>query len=105
MLELGDLSDAAHSEVGAHAARAAQLLVAIGPFASLYAAGARAAGMDDAAIVEVPDQAAALDELARRLRPTDVVLLKASRGAELDRLVEDLRRLAESRAVAPEPVR
>jgi UDP-N-acetylmuramoyl-tripeptide--D-alanyl-D-alanine ligase len=105
MLELGDLSDVAHRDVGAHAARTAQLFVAIGPFAPLYAAGARDAGMAMETIVEAPDQAAALKELARRLRPGDVVLLKASRGAELDVLVDDLRRLAESRAVTPEPVR
>ncbi len=104
MLELGTLSEAAHKEVGAHAARAAQLLVAIGPFASLYAAGARAAGMDGAAIVEALNQAAAFAELERRLRPGDVVLLKASRGAELDLLVDELRRLGDARAVAPEPV-
>jgi UDP-N-acetylmuramoyl-tripeptide--D-alanyl-D-alanine ligase len=104
MLELGDLSDQAHRSVGAHAARAAQLLVAVGPFASLYAAGARTAGMDAAAIVETPDREAALAQLERRLRPGDVVLVKASRGAELDLLVDDLRRLAGHDSATAEPV-
>jgi UDP-N-acetylmuramoyl-tripeptide--D-alanyl-D-alanine ligase len=105
MLELGDLSDAAHREVGAHAARAAQILLAVGPFASLYAAGAHAAGMDAGAIVETPTRAAALAQLERRLRPGDIVLVKASRGAELDLLVDDLRSLAEHASAAAEPVR
>ncbi|HEY8134691.1 MAG TPA: UDP-N-acetylmuramoyl-tripeptide--D-alanyl-D-alanine ligase [Candidatus Limnocylindrales bacterium] len=104
MLELGDLSDEAHRKVGAHAARAAQLLVAVGPFAALYAAGARAAGMDAAAIVETPDRAATVAHLERRLRPGDIVLVKASRGAELDLLVDELRRLAEHDSATPEPV-
>jgi UDP-N-acetylmuramoyl-tripeptide--D-alanyl-D-alanine ligase len=91
--------------MGGHAARTAQLLVAVGPFAALYAAGARAAGMEAAAIVETPDRAAALAQLERRLRPGDIVLVKASRGAELDLLVDDLRRLAEHDSASPEPVR
>jgi len=105
MLELGDLSDEAHRTMGGHAARTAQLLVTVGPFASLYAAGARAAGMGAAAIVETPNRAAALAQLERRLRPGDIVLVKASRGAELDLLVDDLRRLAEYDSASPEPVR
>jgi UDP-N-acetylmuramoyl-tripeptide--D-alanyl-D-alanine ligase len=104
MLELGETSDEAHRTVGAHAARVAQVLVAVGPFASLYAAGARAAGMPAAAIIETPDRAAALAQLERLLRPGDIVLVKASRGAELDLLVDELRRLAEHDAAAPEPV-
>jgi UDP-N-acetylmuramoyl-tripeptide--D-alanyl-D-alanine ligase len=104
MLELGETSDEAHRTVGAYAARAAQILVAVGPFASLYAAGALGAGMPAAAILELPDRAAALTQLERRLRPGDIVLVKASRGAELDLLVEELRRLAEHDAAAPEPV-
>jgi UDP-N-acetylmuramoyl-tripeptide--D-alanyl-D-alanine ligase len=104
MLELGDMSDEAHTKIGGHAARAAQLLVAVGPFASLYAAGARAAGMDAAAIVETADREQALAQLARRLRTGDIVLVKASRGAELDRLVDELRNLGEKRAHTPEPV-
>ncbi|MEA2677695.1 MAG: UDP-N-acetylmuramoyl-tripeptide--D-alanyl-D-alanine ligase [Chloroflexota bacterium] len=104
MLELSDLSDEAHRTVGEHAARVAQLLVAVGPFASLYAAGARAAGMDATAIVETPDREAALGQLERRLRPGDIVLVKASRGAELDLLVDDLRRLGEHNSATPEHV-
>lgn len=104
MLELGEMSDEAHRIVGGHACRAAQLLVAVGPYASLYAAGARAAGMDAAAIVETPTREAALAQLERRLRPGDIVLVKASRGAELDLLVDDLRRLAEHDSATPEPV-
>lgn len=104
MLELGDTSDEAHRRVGELAARAAQLLVAVGPFAALYAAGARAAGMDAAAILETSNRVAALALLERRLRPGDIVLVKASRGAELDLLVDDLRRLAEHDSATPEPV-
>jgi UDP-N-acetylmuramoyl-tripeptide--D-alanyl-D-alanine ligase len=104
MLELGEMSDDAHRQVGAQAAKSAQLLIAVGPFAPLYAAGASASGMDAAAIVETPDRETALAQLERRLRPGDIVLVKASRGAELDLLVDDLRRLAESRAATPEPV-
>ena len=68
----------------------ADLLVALGPSASLIAEGARAGGLDDERIVVAPDRAAALDELQDRARPGDVILVTASRGAELDRLVEEL---------------
>ena len=105
MLELGDLSDAAHREVGARAARAAQLLVAVGPFASLYASGAREAGMSAVAIIETRDRDDASNKLERHLRPGDVILVKASRGAELDLLVDELRRRASAAAPTPEPVR
>lgn len=94
MLELGDVSDAAHRQVGAQAARTAHLLIAVGPMAGLYAEGARAAGLPATAIVAADDRAAALVELEHRLRPGDVVLLKASRGAQLDFLVDELRRVA-----------
>jgi UDP-N-acetylmuramyl pentapeptide synthase len=62
--------------------------------AALYGAGARDAGLAPDAIIEAPDRAAALAALERNLRPGDVVLLKASRGAELDLLVDELIRLA-----------
>jgi UDP-N-acetylmuramoyl-tripeptide--D-alanyl-D-alanine ligase len=39
----------------------------------------------------VPDRDAALDALLARVRPGDVILVKASRGIELDLLVDALR--------------
>jgi UDP-N-acetylmuramoyl-tripeptide--D-alanyl-D-alanine ligase len=105
MLELGDLSDDAHRKVGAHAAQAAQLLVAVGPFASLYSQGARDAGMSVTNIMETRDRAEAISTLEHNLRPGDVVLVKASRGAELDLLVDELRRLGLTRSATPETVR
>jgi UDP-N-acetylmuramoyl-tripeptide--D-alanyl-D-alanine ligase len=90
MLELGDAAEAGHLAVGEEAASRADLLVAIGPGAAPIAAGALRAGMERSAVVEAADRAAALDELVRRLAPGDVVLVKASRGIELDLLVEAL---------------
>jgi UDP-N-acetylmuramoyl-tripeptide--D-alanyl-D-alanine ligase len=96
MLELGAESDVAHRRIGAHAARTVDLLVAVGPMAALYGAGARDAGLAREAIIEAPDRAAAVAALERNLRPGDVVLLKASRGAELDLLVDELVHLAQT---------
>jgi UDP-N-acetylmuramoyl-tripeptide--D-alanyl-D-alanine ligase len=90
MLELGDASVAGHRQVGL-AASTLELLVTVGPGAAAIAAGAREAGLAASAIVEVADRVSALAALRSRLRPGDVVLVKASRGIELDRLVDELR--------------
>jgi UDP-N-acetylmuramoyl-tripeptide--D-alanyl-D-alanine ligase len=90
MLELGDASAEGHALVGAHAARTADVLVGVGLEAHAYLEAARSAGMAVHAVHAAADQAAALALLHDLIRPGDVVLLKASRGAELDRLVEEL---------------
>lgn len=94
MLELGEASVEAHRAIGAHAGRHVDLLVGVGRTASDYAAGALGAGLPPTAIFEAADRAAALRLLGERLRPGDVVLVKASRGAELDLLVDRLSVLA-----------
>ncbi len=91
MLELGDAAAEGHRAVGRAAATTCALVVTVGPAARGIAAGARAAGLPRSAIVQAPDRGSALAELRARLVPGDVVLVKASRGAELDRLVDDLR--------------
>ncbi len=90
MLELGDGAAEGHHAVGRAAARTCSLLVTIGLGAAGIARGAEEAGLDKSAIVEVVDREAALAELRSRLAVGDVVLIKASRGAELDLLVSDL---------------
>jgi UDP-N-acetylmuramoyl-tripeptide--D-alanyl-D-alanine ligase len=91
MLELGKGAVTGHKEVGTAAAATVDLLVTVGPGAVGIAAGARAGGLDPSRILEARDREAALDLLRGRLRDGDVVLVKASRGVELDALVEALK--------------
>jgi UDP-N-acetylmuramoyl-tripeptide--D-alanyl-D-alanine ligase len=91
MLELGDQGDAGHVAVGRAAARVVDLLVVVGAGAAGIADGAISAGLDPERIIRVADRDRALDALRPRLVPGDVVLLKGSRGAALDLLVDRLR--------------
>jgi UDP-N-acetylmuramoyl-tripeptide--D-alanyl-D-alanine ligase len=91
MLELGTDQEAGHLRVGEAAADLADRLVVIGEGAALMAEGARRAGMPPDAIATVADPAAARERLLADLRPGDVLLVKASRGIGLDRLVDELR--------------
>ena len=90
MLELGDAAEAGHRGVGAIAAGIVDRLVVVGQGAEGIARGALDAGLPGAAVERVADAAAARSLLARSLRSGDVVLVKASRGAALDVLVEGL---------------
>jgi UDP-N-acetylmuramoyl-tripeptide--D-alanyl-D-alanine ligase len=90
MLELGDSHEEGHRTVGEAAATVVEALIVVGGGATAIAEGARAAGLDAGAIVRVPDRAAALDAVLAVHRAGDVVLVKASRGIELDKLVDDL---------------
>jgi UDP-N-acetylmuramoyl-tripeptide--D-alanyl-D-alanine ligase len=91
MLELGDASEDGHRAVGEAAARTVDWLVVVGRAAAPIAEGAVDSGMDPAHVSIVPDQDAVLAILPPRLRAGDVVLVKASRGIGLDRLVDGLR--------------
>jgi UDP-N-acetylmuramoyl-tripeptide--D-alanyl-D-alanine ligase len=92
MRELGKGAVQGHRDVGTAAAATVDLLVVVGGGnASVIAAGARAGGLDPSRILEARDRDAALDLLRGRLRDGDVVLVKASRGVELDLLVDALR--------------
>jgi UDP-N-acetylmuramoyl-tripeptide--D-alanyl-D-alanine ligase len=90
MLELGDAARESHVAVGRHAAATADLLVVVGDAAAGIADGALAAGLDAERIVRAPDRAAGAAAVVAVSRPGDAILVKASRGAALDLLVEDL---------------
>jgi UDP-N-acetylmuramoyl-tripeptide--D-alanyl-D-alanine ligase len=91
MLELGDGHEAGHRAVGEAAAAIADLLVVVGERANGIADGAVAAGLAPGRIVRAATRDAAFGLVRRRLRDGDVVLVKASRGIELDLLVDALR--------------
>ena len=90
MLELGDVSIEGHRVVGEAAARTTDWLVVVGPGAAGIAEGAVAAGMDPARVSLVDGVETALEFLPPRLRDGDVVLVKASRGVGLERIIDGL---------------
>ena len=94
MAELGDSSRASHEDIGEYAARAGDSglagLIAVGEEAAPVLAGARRVPSWPGEAVAVPDGAAALDVLANRLKPGDVVLVKASRAAQLESVAAEL---------------
>ncbi|HEY0444292.1 MAG TPA: UDP-N-acetylmuramoyl-tripeptide--D-alanyl-D-alanine ligase [Candidatus Limnocylindrales bacterium] len=91
MLELGEGHESGHRSTGEEAARVVELLIVVGRGAAAIAAGAREAGLAADRVIEVPDRDAARDALRPRVRDGDVILVKASRGVELDLLVDALR--------------
>jgi UDP-N-acetylmuramoyl-tripeptide--D-alanyl-D-alanine ligase len=91
MAELGDTSRASHEEVGQLAARAGLAgVIAVGPEAAPVLAGARQVRSWRGEAIGVADGRAALAVLGDRLKPGDVVLVKASRAAHLEDVAADL---------------
>jgi UDP-N-acetylmuramoyl-tripeptide--D-alanyl-D-alanine ligase len=88
MAELGDTSRASHEDAGEFAARVADArlagLIAVGAEAEPLLDGARRVPSWTGEALAVPNGEAALGVLANRLKPGDVVLVKASRAASLE---------------------
>jgi UDP-N-acetylmuramoyl-tripeptide--D-alanyl-D-alanine ligase len=98
MAELGGTSRASHEDIGEYAARVGDTglagLIAVGEEARPLLAGARRVRSWTGEALAVPDGAAALEVLANRLKPSDVVLVKASRAAQLEGVAAALEREA-----------
>ena len=89
MLELGAGAVDAHIGVGAYAAEAGvDLLVSVGPAADAMARGYEASGSEGAVRTAGRDEAA--EWLRHNVSAADVVLVKASRGAALELIADDL---------------
>jgi len=88
MAELGDSSRASHEDIGEFAARVGDSglagLIAVGEEAAPLLDGAARVRSWPGEALAVPDGEAALGLLANRLKPGDVVLVKASRAAHLE---------------------
>jgi len=91
MLELGPISETAHEAVGEQAAHVCEQLVFVGKNAEMMQKGALKAGISPAhvRIYSAVDQL--LNELTDLVKPNDLVLVKASRGIALERVVAVLK--------------
>jgi UDP-N-acetylmuramoyl-tripeptide--D-alanyl-D-alanine ligase len=87
MAELGAVSTEEHERIGRYAAeRGVSGLVVVGETAASILVGAEQVGSWTGECVRVDDTAAAVAALDGRLRPRDVVLIKGSRVAGLERV-------------------
>ena len=91
MLELGAAAEDLHNELGHFVAGLkAVRLISVGELGAWIAAGAFEAGMAAERIEICEGCGAAAEILRTRLKSGDAVLLKASRGEKLERVIEDL---------------
>ena len=90
MLELGDLEEESHRLVGRRAAAVADVLVAVGALGRLIGEEALVSGLSARRVFFAADPAQTVDLLRATIAPGDVVLLKASRGLRLDRVISEL---------------
>ena len=91
MAELGDITAESHEEAGRLAAQAGVTgLIAVGEQARPVLDGARAQPGWRGEAIAVPDARAAVAAIRNRLRPGDVVLVKASRAAGLTEVAAGL---------------
>lgn len=89
MLELGQYETEGHKEVGRKAAALGfDMLVTIGERAKYYKEGAIEAGMSVEQIFQFTDSKEALQWIRENVSQQDVILFKASRGMQLDKLVQ-----------------
>ncbi len=91
MLELGEEEGALHLGIGELVADLGfSGLVAMGPLSSETARGARTRGLPAERVVTTLDSAAAAAAVASWSRPGDWILVKASRGLRLEKVIEAL---------------
>lgn len=97
MYELGSYEEAGHRLVGARVAEIAAQLVAVGPRARWIAEEAVLAGMQPEDVHSVATNEEAVAVLRGLMQPDDVVLVKGSRSATMETIVDALAAAREGR--------
>ncbi len=90
MLELGPYERHGHEMVGARAAEVVDELITVGERGHMIATAAYQAGLKATAIIEFERCEQAANFLIDRLTEQEVVLIKGSRGMQMDRIVSTL---------------
>jgi UDP-N-acetylmuramoyl-tripeptide--D-alanyl-D-alanine ligase len=90
MLELGPYERVGHEKVGVRAAEVADEIITVGERARIIAYAARQAWFPQQAITELETTDQAIEVLREHVTENDVVLVKGSRGMQMDRIVATL---------------
>ncbi len=95
MLELGDAARASHEQLGRQAVmNGVDMLFAVGEFSTEVAAGALAGGLPRNVVFEDYDDVQGIAvKVGDLVSPGDIVLVKGSRGMQMERVVEHLKRV------------
>ena len=94
MLELGKLSIEAHESIGKMIPGIIDILFVVGPRGKFIADAAIKAGMEKKNIHAFDTVGEMQPEVQNMVEKGDLVLIKASRGMGLDRVVEEIREMA-----------
>ncbi len=90
MLELGATGPELHRESGRALAGRVDAVVGVGPLSKEIVAGAREAGLAEEALAHFDDASGVAAAVGDLVHPGDAVLVKASRGIQLEAVVEAL---------------
>jgi len=90
MLELGQYEQEGHDLIGARAADVVDQLVTVGELGRQIALAAAASGLPAESIVVFENNTQAIKYLKKYLTPLDIVLVKGSRGMQMDVIVSAL---------------
>jgi UDP-N-acetylmuramoyl-tripeptide--D-alanyl-D-alanine ligase len=96
MYELGDYEEEGHRIVGQRAREVVDVLVAVGHLGRIIGEEAQEAGMVPGTVYQAETNAEAIDLLGTLIQPGDRILVKGSRGMEMEQIVAAL-------AVTPGP--
>ncbi|MBI2591484.1 MAG: UDP-N-acetylmuramoyl-tripeptide--D-alanyl-D-alanine ligase, partial [Candidatus Brennerbacteria bacterium] len=91
MLEIGKYSIEAHETIGDLAAGIADILITVGPRAKFIAESAKVAGLSEEKIFIFDKVELAGKKLQDLIKKGDLMLIKASRAMQLDKIVEELK--------------
>jgi UDP-N-acetylmuramoyl-tripeptide--D-alanyl-D-alanine ligase len=91
MLELGDLTQSAHTDLGKEIARQSiDMLITVGEMTALSAKEAHASGMKKDQVIAFEKHKEASEFLRENTRPGDCMLFKGSRGSGMEKVLKEL---------------
>jgi UDP-N-acetylmuramoyl-tripeptide--D-alanyl-D-alanine ligase len=90
MLELGSYTEQGHREVGVATAEVVDTLITVGERAKMIAKAAKQNGMSDDNVFSFGDPLSAGKFIQQRIKQGDIVLIKGSQGARMEKIVKEL---------------